>query len=317
MRWSIVLGPQDVGHRVVVRRIVGLRDNRPVFTDVLGELVEFSETHLTVRAATQPIQIPTGEISRAKRVPDRRRLTATESLERVAAAGWPAPDSEWLGGWLLRAADGWSNRGNSALAVGDPGRGLPETVDAVEAWYRARDLPPKIAVPAPVGRRVTAELERRGWTAQQPGTLVQTAALADIPTPSAPAVRLDVEPGPGWLDAVARRKGGLPDAARHVLTAVAEVRFAGVYGDSGSPIALARGVVADDGRWLGLSLVEVAPGQRRRGLAQAVSAALARWAEGLGAQRAYLQVEEDNAAALALYARLGFTTHHAYVTWRG
>jgi ribosomal protein S18 acetylase RimI-like enzyme len=34
-----------------------------------------------------------------------------------------------------------------------------------------------------------------------------------------------------------------------------------------------------------------------------------------GATRAYLQVEERNTAAVAMYAGLGFTTHHAYVTW--
>src|SRR3989442_1684345 len=51
-RWSIVLGPEDLGHRVVVRRIIGIRDNRPVYTDLLGELVDLSETHITVRART-------------------------------------------------------------------------------------------------------------------------------------------------------------------------------------------------------------------------------------------------------------------------
>ena len=34
-----MIGPQDVGHRVVVRRVVGVRDGRPLFTDILGELI--------------------------------------------------------------------------------------------------------------------------------------------------------------------------------------------------------------------------------------------------------------------------------------
>jgi len=70
-------------------------------------------------------------------------------------------------------------------------------------------------------------------------------------------------------------------------------------------------VVDDD--WLGLSLIEVAPQAQRRGLARHVMAGLAGWAAGHGARRAYLQVEADNDAALALYATLGFTTHHRYV----
>jgi GNAT superfamily N-acetyltransferase len=66
---------------------------------------------------------------------------------------------------------------------------------------------------------------------------------------------------------------------------------------------------------LGISLVTVDPAHRRRGLGRAIVGALARWAAGAGAARAYLQVEERNAVAVAMYAPLGFTTHHAYVTW--
>jgi ribosomal protein S18 acetylase RimI-like enzyme len=36
------------------------------------------------------------------------------------------------------------------------------------------------------------------------------------------------------------------------------------------------------------------------------------WAAERGAISAYLQVAEENAAALALYDRLGFARHHGY-----
>jgi GNAT superfamily N-acetyltransferase len=309
----MALGVEDVGHRVVVRRIMGIRDNRPIFSDVLGRLSEAGETHLTVETAGGPVTVARSAIARAKRVPDKRALTATEALERVAAGGWPAPDLEDLGDWLLRAADGWTNRGNSALAIGDPGRPLAEAVDAVEEWYRVRGLRPGIMVPSPVGGRVVTELARRGWR-PQPRVLVQTAALAAYARPE-PEVRLDPAPSDGWLAVVAGRKGTLPAAARHILTAVPEVCFAHVNRRSGAPVAIARGAVADDGRWLGLSLIEVAPTHRRQGLGRAVMSALAGWGLGLGAERAYLQVEEHNTAAVALYESLGFTTHHTYETW--
>ena len=47
----MALGVEDVGHRVVVRRMLGIRDNRPIFSDVLGRLSEAGETHLTVQTA--------------------------------------------------------------------------------------------------------------------------------------------------------------------------------------------------------------------------------------------------------------------------
>jgi N-acetylglutamate synthase len=310
-----VLGPEDLGYRVVVRRILGIRDNRPIYGDLLGELVDVSGTHVTVRSAEGTVTVERRAIAAAKRVPDRRAASATERLERVAAAGWPAAVQQPLGDWLLRATDGWTNRGNSALALGVPGRPLPEAVDAVVAWYRARDLLPRIMVPAPVGGRVTAELRRRGWVPQRP-VLVQTAPLAAVvaATPAAAEVRLDeVPPGP-WLDLVADWKGRPPAAALRLLTAGGRARFASLDAERGALSAVGRGVVPDP-RWLGLALVEVVPAQRRRGRATAIVGALARWAAGLGADRSYLQVEAHNDAAVALYARLGFTTHHTYTTW--
>jgi GNAT superfamily N-acetyltransferase len=293
----------------------------------LGELVDLTETDLTVRTVERLVRVPRAEITHAKRVPDRRRPTATEALERVAAAGWPAPEQAHLGEWLLRAAEGWTARGNSALPIGDPGRTLSEAVDAVEAWYRARALPPKITVPDPVGGRLTVELTRRGWKPAAP-TLVQTADLTDVAAAvgSEPVIRLDAAPPEGWFAAVAGYKGAFPDAARRIVTGVPLARYAGFYAADGSPIAVGRGVIAEreagravmadrPGRWLGISLVTVDPAHRRRGLGRAIVGSLGRWAAEAGAVRAYLQVEERNTAAIASYARLGFTTHHAYVTW--
>jgi ribosomal protein S18 acetylase RimI-like enzyme len=72
--------------------------------------------------------------------------------------------------------------------------------------------------------------------------------------------------------------------------------------------------VTGPGRWLGISLLQTAPDARRRGLAQHVLRELAHWAQQRGSSRAFLQVEERNTAAVALYQRLGFNTHHTYLT---
>ena len=175
------------------------------------------------------------------------RRSATERLELAAAAGWPAPETDRLGDWLLRAADGWTGRGNSALAVGDPGRPLPAAVDAVIGWYRERRLPPAIAVPLPLGGRVQPELDRRGWDTVTP-TLVQTAPLAALGgrRPMFPDVVLHREPTPEWFMGVGGRKGGLPAAARAILTGVPEARYAAGYAD-GVLVATARGVLTEAG----------------------------------------------------------------------
>jgi ribosomal protein S18 acetylase RimI-like enzyme len=306
------LGPRDVGHRVVVRRVVGLQGGRPVQSDALGVLTRVTETLLTVRTTDGDIDIERAAVTAAKRVPDRRARSATERLELVAAAGWPPVEKSFLGDWQLRASGGWTGRGNWALAVGDPGRPIAAAVDAVTDWYRERGLRPTIAVPLPLGRRVQPELDRRGWDTSMV-SLVQTAVLADLPASDASDVMLLREPTEEWLASVGGRKGGLPPAARTVLTGVPTARYAAGYAD-GSLVATARGTVIDG--WLGIAVVGVDPGQRRRGWARRLTLALAGWAADEGAERAYLQVEETNTAARQLYERLGFHTAHGYVTRR-
>src|SRR5439155_541800 len=100
------------------------------------------------------------EIHAAKRVP--RSRTEIADLERVANAAWPAPVQEPLGGWILRAADGWTGRANSALPLGDPGMSRGEAIDAVADWYAARGLPARINVPLPLAAGLDATLTPRG-----------------------------------------------------------------------------------------------------------------------------------------------------------
>ncbi|MEH0930019.1 GNAT family N-acetyltransferase [Micromonospora sp. CPCC 205558] len=330
-----MLRQQDVGHRIVVRRIVGIREGRPLFSDALGELVELSETHLTLATAQGQLRVPVAQVHRAKRVPPTRRPTAAAvvALERAADEAWPAPTRGRLGDWLLRSAEGWTGRANSALPIGDPDRPLAAAVDAVERWYADLGQPALINTPLPLAAPVGAELDARGWGARPP-TLVQTAPLPSLTSTlgggsagergggqgggvaggsRAASVELATAPSDAWLAIAAGRKGGLPDAARHVLTAVDQVRFAHVYAD-GALVAVGRGTVTGQGRWLGLSLIEVLPAARRQGLARRVIHDLASWGASSGATHAFLQVEQRNTAAVALYQRLGFVTHHTYLT---
>ena len=305
-----MLGREDIGSRVVVRRIVGIRDNRPLFSDALGELVELDESGLTVATRKGPVRIGYGEIQAAKRVPPGVREVTR--LEHIANAAWPAPVVGTLGDWLLRAADGWTGRANTALPIGNPGIGREAAIDAVTEWYAAHGLPARMNVPLPLCAPLDAALDARGWARSMP-SLVLTAKLAAVmaaapPQPDLPPVRLDRAPTAAWLAVVAGRKGGLPPAAHHVLTAARPVRFAAVEEDR----AIGRGAVVDG--HLHIALLEVAETARRRGLARHVTRALAEWGASEGAGTAFLQVESANAPALALYASLGFTKHHEYVT---
>jgi GNAT superfamily N-acetyltransferase len=252
--------------------------------------------------------------------------TITE-LERMAAAHWRGTEEERLGDWLLRAAEGFTGRANSALPLGDPGLPLDSAVAAVTDWYRARGLPPMIVLPTPApaaadspGRadsRVQAldeELRRRGWPVRSSPAFVMVGALPLGRPPGAlPAgrtVQVSREPDDAWAARYHYRgQDHLPPIAREVLTSAADQSFVSIR-EGGEVLAIARLSVA--GGWAGLTAVEVRPGYRRQGLGAAITAAACEQAVQRGVARVFLQVEVDNEPAQALYRRLGFRYSHRY-----
>jgi ribosomal protein S18 acetylase RimI-like enzyme len=234
-------------------------------------------------------------------------------LEQVAVLGWPAPDTARLGGWLLRAADGWTGRANSVLPLDPPDRPVDAAVTAVEQWYADRGLPPRFQLPLPLCADLDEVLDRRGWRAYN-RTLVRVAdvaAVAGLPAaPGLPPATLQDRPTPDWLAAYHYRGGhGLPPVALQVMTAAADPVFASVPID-GTVAGIARAVV-DEG-WCGVTAVETVEAFRRRGVGRHLMVAVAQWAAGRGADRIYLQVAEENAAAQGMYDRLGFAVSHRY-----
>jgi N-acetylglutamate synthase len=313
------LTPADVGRRVVIRHRIDPPVGTAAATDVLGELVEWAGGRLVVRTkAGDTVSVPEGDVIVAKVIP-RRTVTRREvrDLEAAAAAGWRGSEVAALGGWLLRAAAGFTGRANSCLPLSEPGFALGEAVDRVERWYRDRGLPPAFQVPTLLGRPLEAELDRRGWPPPPEDVLVMTAPLPVVGgghRPGLAAVTVTAEPDDAWLTAYHYRGGDLPTNASPVLLNADPVGFASVD-DNGGRVAIARGAVTDapsGRRWLGITAVEVDPGARRRGLASHVMAGLAQWGLVHGATDCYVQVAGGNSGALELYERLGFDEHHRY-----
>jgi ribosomal protein S18 acetylase RimI-like enzyme len=86
--------------------------------------------------------------------------------------------------------------------------------------------------------------------------------------------------------------------------------FAATTDPDGAVMAIARSAL-DEG-WLGITAVEVEPAHRRRGLGTHLLRGLLEHGAARGAHSAYLQVEDTNLGAQALYQRVGFTVHHTY-----
>jgi len=301
------VSPADVGARVTVRhRLVN-----GMLGDVVGTLESWDAGVLAIRHRDgHLVRVAASDIVVSKVIGP--SLRAAIELEGISARGWPAPDSEWLGRWWLRAADGFTARANSVRPLGNPGLDIDAALASASRWYAARGLP--IQVQVVIGGSLDVELRRRGWTAHPEvavhvGTVERALGRLDATSPGSDSgVALAGVASSAWLGLF--RGGDAPPVAAEVLNGSPLSAFAAILGGDGAAIAIGRAVVED--LWVGLTAIEVAATARRRGHAKSVMAALLQWARDQGAMRAYLEVLATNIPALTLYGSLGFTEHHRY-----
>lgn len=235
-----------------------------------------------------------------------------DTLQRVMADGWRALERHPLGQWLLRASGGFTARGNSVLALGDPGCSLRTAVATAQDWYAARGLPAVFTRVdgAPGADALATLLRRHGYTPRSP-TLALVADPASLPRPAGCRTPVTVQPTltPAWEDAYAAYRPVLPEVAGALLTGSDAQVFLATH-----EVDRVNGItrVSFDRGWAGVHAMWVPPASRRGGLATALLAAAGSVAREAGVEGVYLLVEADNAPARALYGRHGFAVHHGY-----
>ena len=291
-----------IGRRVVVRHRVGDKQ-----TDAVGEL-SADGSDLVVQTRRGPVRVARSAVTAVRAIPPapprRASLTAIARLEELCADAWPAFVDERLGAWRLRAAGGFTARANSALAVGDPGVPTAAALAAVRTFAERHGITPRVQ--APVGSPWDKAVAAQGWVldvghAAGAVVSVQVADLAQVP--DGPQVEVG-PPTDAWWRLVL---GGSPTPAqRHVLGGAGALTVA----DANGVVGAGRVVVVAD--HLHVSVLTVDPALRRRGHGTALLTAAARWGRDHGARWGVLQVAVHNTAALALYARAGWTEHHRY-----
>jgi GNAT superfamily N-acetyltransferase len=319
-RWEL-----HIGQRVVVRV-----QNSQGVRDVLGDLLEATPQRLRVRTRRGEVDVERALIIAGHPVPPApvraappHQALSVGDLELLMAKHWQAQEQDRLGGWLLRATGGFTNRANSVLAVGEPGMPLDAAVLKVGDWYADRGLRPVAASPqARLGEDGAEQLlaadgafRTAGWSLiPDGGTLVMSGATGEVrgagrPVPAGLTAHLQDEPDPAWIDQYHYRGQAVPEHGIRLLTSAPEQIFASIR-DGERVIGIARGSLAE--RWAGLTAMEVDPAHRRRGLALALVAMIARWGWEHGALSIFLQTADSNVAAQKLYQAAGFGAHHRY-----
>lgn len=231
------------------------------------------------------------------------------ALDRLAAAAWAPIEQIDQNGWLLRFADGVTRRANSAAPFPiEGGASLETQIEAVEAFYRARDLPPRFQIsPAAEPEFLDEALARRGYVTEAPvDIMIAEASL--LARPAGTNVTITETPPAGWWDLYL--EGYSRDPRKIVAGARDMPVFAAASNDDGMIEAIGLGVMGGD--WLAVFGMFTRPACRRRGLCAALIRALAAFAVDRNGIGLYLQVEEDNPDARRLYENLGFRGVYGY-----
>jgi ribosomal protein S18 acetylase RimI-like enzyme len=249
-------------------------------------------------------------------------MVSIDLLAEVEDAGLNAssvPQQRWMDGWLVRCSAGKAKRARCINPLAASRRSLDDQLAACRELYAQAGLPLLLRLtpfsqPADLHR----QLDARGWH-RFDETLVMVRPALGAGTagqePGAEALGLQAEPaGPAAFAEAAGRLRGSSErevAAHAERLRLSAVPYEGrVWRDRGVPVAC--GQFAREGRWAGLYDIVVAQPRRGNGIATALCASLLAEAAAQGARAAYLQVGADNAAALAVYRRLGFAEGYRY-----
>lgn len=244
-------------------------------------------------------------------------LTTTRRLEELTLNTAPAIHQAFYDGWWLRASGTDTRRANSATAMQTSTLPLAEKIAFTEAWYRACGQP---AIFRLTDALAPAELDgllaQRGY-AREVDTWVMTRDLsADIPpeeyaVPEGAKV-LERSESDG-LDDVHRMKAVSPalraqDQKRQALWKGPQI-FLSLKTINGVASA---GMARLEGGHVGIFNMRTADHARDKGYATILVATLLAWGRARGAKTAFLQVDQANAPAIAVYRKFGFSPAYGY-----
>ncbi|MEL6404797.1 MAG: GNAT family N-acetyltransferase [Chloroflexota bacterium] len=237
-------------------------------------------------------------------------MDAIRQIEYISLRAWQALETEIYDGWILRASEGYTRRANSVQPLSDNKLPLSEKIAYCEAWYAERDLPCIFRLtPAHQPTMLDNALDERNYT-RSSSTFVQTAPLSALVSTPDEAFHYTDTLQTDWLFAWGKWNSvptKYTDVAQRMLTQPNRVEMCfGWIDDS------AVGLAVYEDYHVGLFDIVVHPDQRGKGIGERLVRQLLAWGKNKSAEIAYLQVVANNAPAIHLYAKLGFTTHHVY-----
>ena len=235
------------------------------------------------------------------------------NIEELSMNAWPAMQSLHYDGWVMRSADGYTKRANSVYPLYDSNLEVYEKIQYCESFYRDMNLPSVFKMTAastPEG--LDTRLDELGYRTDSL-TSVQTLYLKNGQHQIISTIDLTSADLEEWHSAFARMNNVSADRRtthENILHAILPDKCYASINMDGQIIGCGLGVL--QAGYLGIFDIVIDPDHRGQGQGKHLMDALLAWGQAQGAHTAYLQVMNNNKAALKLYEKLGFQEQYCY-----
>ena len=239
--------------------------------------------------------------------------TLIHTLEERTLTTWPALQTIFYDGWVIRFAKGHTRRSNSVIPLYGSSIDLNEKLDYCAGLFRARSQRSVFKLTAaaqPAG--LDSVLQQTGY-AYEAETSVQVADLNVLNFHNLEPGHITAQPTSDWLEACIHLNEMSPERGTAFTGMLANMVPPAAYATlrAGDEIAAAGLGVYTPG-YVAVYDIVTHPAYRNRGLARRLMLTLLHWGREQGAQQAFLQVVPENAPAMHLYERLGFQEVYRY-----
>ena len=235
--------------------------------------------------------------------------------EELSLNAHPALQTQLYDGWVLRFANGYTNRANSVNPLYPSTLDLQEKIAECEKRYFAHGLPAVFKLTDATDPNIDKALEQRGYAFVTP-TYVMSMDLRDKNFMSGDRVTTNLA-NDEWLTAYFTFSGYTNSVkiatAKQILENVKNPMICGRIVKDGVSVACGSAVI--ERGYVALLNVVVDEAQRGKGYGTEICESLLSEATRIGAHTAYLQVVQDNQKAIRLYTKLGYKTMYSYWYW--
>ncbi|MBQ5317086.1 MAG: GNAT family N-acetyltransferase [Oscillospiraceae bacterium] len=232
-------------------------------------------------------------------------------FEEIAANGHVALNVMQYDGWLMRFSEGYTGRANSVSVLYPSYRDISEKIAYCEECYEKQGLPCIFKL-TDADMELSSLLSDRGYKVVTP-TDVKVLSLDGNAFGYDDGCIFSGEPWE-WLPSYFEFEGitdtNKQDIYKRMLAKVVPPTIYCTVMYEGVPAACASAVI--ERGYMLLQNVVVRPGLRGKGLGRRLCSAVIAKAYEQGADYSYLQVVQDNTAAVALYDKLGFEKIYSY-----